>query len=137
VRSKNYLIIILVISTCLLTACSAIFGVNTGPIEVIVQADSFIIAWDYYGTVEDGISTIQSYYKVYYRVHGTLNWEFLSQYEFQNNPEFKITNIMLDYGIYDFAISYVDNKGYETQKHSSLEISAYPKSGWYIYWSAE
>lgn len=73
-------------------------------------------------------------YKVYYRVHGSYNWQFLMEVENSGSPECLVTSKDMDYGRYDFAVSAITEQQGVSALHSSLDRTADPFSGWYINW---
>ncbi|MBB6479271.1 hypothetical protein [Spirochaeta isovalerica] len=129
-----YVFILVIFSIILFSSCNVLFGNNTGPFEISVYDESFLLSWDhnYNKLINDGLS---DYYRVYYREHGRLTWTFLSESSISDTPQLLISNSILDFGIYDFAVSYVDEKGFETEMHSSLDSTAKPAVGWYVNWT--
>ena len=73
-------------------------------------------------------------YRFYYREHGTQQWILLEEFPATSNPEINISHSDLHNGVYDLAVTAVDNMGRESSKHSSLDPSASPDTGWYLRW---
>jgi len=119
------------------SSCRALFGTEAGPMEVFISGDYFMIAWDHRSAEYVYEEENTSYFKVYYREHGTLKWKFLSDYPHEEEPQFLISRNLLNFGVYDFGVSYVNKKGFESPMHSSLEVTASPVVGWYVNWSSK
>ena len=54
--------------------------------------------------------------------------------ENSGSSECIINDEIMDYGVYDFAVSAVSEQGNESAFHSSLDSTANPFTGWYINW---
>lgn len=115
------------------SGCNLAIDTNR-PIEIVVKGDHFTLAWDAGGSEipNDPGRVVQ--YKVYYRVHGSYNWQFLMEVENSGSPECLVTSKDMDYGRYDFAVSAITEQQGVSALHSSLDRTADPFSGWYINW---
>jgi hypothetical protein len=90
---------------------------------IAVNKDSFLLRWDYSGEYDA--------FQVYYRSHSSNIWFKLKE---TNTKQLVINNSLLNYGVYDFAVSAILN-GEESELHSSLEKTAIPSTGWYVRWA--
>lgn len=135
---KIFGIILILLCAVSFYGCKMIAGSDTiskdNSLEIIVKGKSFTLAWDSGGPEipNDPNKTVQ--YNIYYRAHGLLYWNFLTTVKSKRNPDCQITNKILDYGRYDFAVKAVNGKGEESAFHSSLDATANPFTGWYVNW---
>lgn len=129
-------IIFIVTVIVALSSCKLIAGmdINFGPTEIIVNQQFFSLQWDFSGRDLSDNQTDISSFRLHYRDHGTFKWFYLSEIPASNEKWFFISEDQLDYGIYDFAVSYINKEGIESELHTSLEASAKPMSGWYVNW---
>ena len=134
---KKFIFVIIVIFT--LSSCKFIAGldINFGPTELIVNQQFFSLQWDFSGTDLSDDQADTSTFRLYYRDHGTFKWYYLSEIPTSDEGWFFISEEQLDYGVYDFAVSYINKEGIESELHTSLEPSAKPMSGWYVNWYFE
>lgn len=95
--------------------------------RIAVSGESFTISWNYEGSAVDE-------YRLYYREHGTYNWQFLGSTESGMIRIFTIDTTLLPHGLYDMAVSSV-SAGIESELHTSMDDTAVPATGWYIDWS--
>ena len=103
-------------------------------LEIVVKGSSFTLAWDPGGPDIPNNPNSAVQYKVFYRNHGSYYWRLLMEIESSGNPECFINSDIMDYGMYDFAVSAVSEQGSESALHSSLDSTANPFTGWYINW---
>ena len=75
-----------------------------------------------------------SRYRLYYSEHNANNWLMLDEIPATRNPEITISHSTLGDGVYDFAVSSVMSNGLESSFHTSLDWSANPASGWFVWW---
>lgn len=63
-------------------------------------------------------------------------WRYLGSVDAAGEPSFTISvgASSLGYGSYELAVTSVDATGVESARHSSLDWSADPASGWYVNW---
>lgn len=96
---------------------------------VPVAAESFTLAWD----APAGHSP--AHYRLYYRGRGQYHWMPLQEIAAQAEPQFTVTRDVLDFGIWELAVSAIATDGTESALHSSMADDAQPVSGWYVQWS--
>lgn len=70
-------------------------------------------------------------YNVYYREHGTEDWILLTNV---TETEFELSDPTLYGKVLDFGVSSIDSGGRESAVHASLDDSASPAGGWYLFW---
>jgi hypothetical protein len=97
------------------------------PQKVAISGSSFTLAWD-----DEPLGT--STYSVYTRPHGGSLWAPVVKG--LASPSLVVTNALLPYGSYEFAVSRVSADGVESTLLTSLDASAIPDTGWYIEWTA-
>ena len=127
---KRFFVIISILF--IITSCK-FFTYSSEAVQIQVKSTDFTIAWDSSDYIVIGSAAINSY-RIYYRNHGENRWKFLDEIANIGNCEYKIMNSVLDYGIYDFAVSSVNKEGAESDLHTSLDTTADPVTGWYINW---
>lgn len=93
-----------------------------------VNGTEFTIGWDCDDTTVDE-------YRIYYREHGTWSWILLGSTGSGEILDFTVDTGILDYGVYDFAVSSVAGSE-ESELHTSMDDTALPATGWYVSWSA-
>ena len=93
-----------------------------------VTGESFTLAWD----PSDGDITG---YEVYYRPHGSDAWTELGTTG-ASDTQFAVSNAILDYGTYEFAVAATIDGGETSDYHTSLDATADPDSGWYLEWTS-
>lgn len=77
-----------------------------------------------------------SFYRVYYRDHGSANWAYWAQVPSSEDPQCVLKHSDFGDGRYDFAVAAVDTLGAESPLHGSLDTSAFPFGGWYVIWNS-
>jgi len=134
-RGRLLKIVLIIFSIIIFTSCKMVIGTSIDEsLEIVVKGNSFSFAWD------PGVPEIPNdpnfvvRYNVYYRVHGSYFWRFLTDIKSTGSPECLITDELMDYGRYDFAVSAVNEQGETSTLHSSLDSTANPFCGWYINW---
>lgn len=133
---KKYLTIFLLIAIVTLSSCKLIasMNINFGPTEIIVNQQFFSLQWDSSCNDLTDNQADTSTFRLHYRNHGTFKWYYLSDIPASKEGWFFISEEQLDYGVYDFAVSYINKEGIESELHTSLDASAKPMSGWYVNW---
>ena len=96
----------------------------------ITSEAQITLAWDPPST------PLQSY-NIYYRVHDEVFWNLLAEIPATAEPQYTISIDDIGPGTYDFGVSAVDQDDNESALHTSLDITADPKSGWYLSWTKE
>ena len=95
---------------------------------VMKRTDSpILIAWD-------PASADTASYRLYYRIHGENDWIFIAQVDMPAPLEYPVDMASIGPGIYDFAVTAVDQDGLESDQHMSIDQDADPPSGWYLEW---
>jgi len=108
---------------------------NSGPIPVVVAAESLGLAWDSNESQLPDQPSSVDHYNVYYRPHGTADWRFLHATE-DDTAGTTIVSSELDFGSYEFAVEVVYRDGTTSARHGSSDFSAWPTGGWYVVWQA-
>ena len=109
------------------------FTVEASFEAIVLQSDHFTLAWD---PPVEGASEIVEY-NIYYRLHeeSVGAWTFLDSIS-GDITSYLVTTAVLNYGIYDFAVTSKDAGGNQSEIHSSLDSNASPTDGWYLDWRA-
>jgi hypothetical protein len=94
--------------------------------KIAVSGSEFTLAWD-------DAPLDQSTFIVYVRPHGSSQWNSIAKG--LASYSLVITNGMLSYGSYEFAVSRVSAGGAESDRTTSLDTSAIPNTGWYLDWT--
>lgn len=94
--------------------------------EIVVTGDHFTLYWD--ESLEDVLE-----YRLFVRERGGETWQPLGSG--LSDPSARITTGELVHGSYEFAVSYVNLLGVESELHSSLDATADPDTGWYLTWN--
>lgn len=103
------------------------------PLMVRVETSFLTIKWD---PPHQTISHSPYYpdkYIVYYADFGTSNWIRLGEIDAKDNPHFTVKHSDVGDGLYVFAVRVV-TKNYRSSFHTSLDYTADPISGWYVWW---
>ena len=108
---------------------------NSGPVPVVVAADSLGLAWDADDAQLGNQPSSVDHYNVYYRAYGTADWLLLRATK-GSSPGTTITSSELDFGSYEFAVEGVYRDGSTSGMHGSSDFSAWPTGGWYVVWQA-
>jgi hypothetical protein len=95
--------------------------------QISKTGNSVTLLWD------PSPSYVQSYI-LYYREHGTDIWYILGEVEAEKNPSYEITSSSLYGKKLDFAAIAVDVFDNESEMHTSLDATASPETGWYLFW---
>lgn len=134
-RVKYLIIVLLIFSTAAFLGCKLVIGTGTDEsLEIVVKGESFTLAWDPGGSKIPNDPNSVVHYTVHYRNHGSVYWHFLMEIESSGSPECLITDELIDFGRYDFAVKAVGELGGVSTLHSSLDSTANPFCGWYINW---
>ncbi|NBF40524.1 MAG: hypothetical protein GVY14_08910 [Spirochaetes bacterium] len=97
---------------------------------VSVVAESFVLAWDPPGDA----SGIESY-RVYARPRGEYQWQSVSEVQASETPTLAVTQSLLSYGTWEFAVTAVGGS-VESDRHTSMDDDAMPATGWFLEWTA-
>jgi hypothetical protein len=93
-----------------------------------IEAEQFVLAWDAPGgDLLDG-------YRVYVRNRGRREWTLLRSVTASSRPALTVDESLLSPGVYELAVSSV-RAGVESAKHSSMDHTAVPSTGWYLVWA--
>jgi len=102
------------------------------PREILVRDNYVTIEWDNpIYLIKSGEAESQM---IYIRAHGTENWQLMDEVDFSIVPSYTIRRADLKPGKYDFGVSVKTKDGKISKIHSSLDTSASPATGWYIFW---
>lgn len=97
------------------------------PVEIVSNRFSF--GWD------EPEGTRPDRYRLYYRARGSYEWTLLNSIDGSRARRFTVTDDMLAFGSYEFAVSSVSGDD-ESPLHTSMSDDADPVTGWYVQWSA-
>ncbi len=121
-------LLLAMLSACVLPDFSAFAGPTPDKGELVtITAEQLTLIWDApLGAVD--------HYTVYYRVHGSSDWITLADVSAAPQPEYTAVHSVVGDGEFDFAVVSVDASAHRSAYHSSLDVTAQPKSGWYVSW---
>ena len=132
---KIYIFTLIIFSVCLfLIGCGWPSFTPGEYIQILYKSPRLTLAWDPPLTDIPNMPTAVASYVVYYRDHGTFDWQVLDEILANENPQYTVEHEQLGDGLYDFAISAITVGGQVSPLHSSLDSSADPISGWYVFW---
>ena len=133
---KIYTFTLIVFSVCLfLIGCDWLRTFTLGEyIQIVHKSPRLTLAWDPPLTDSPNRPTEVASYVIYYREHGTIGWQLLDEIPANENPQYTVDHKQLGDGLYDFAIRAIAVGGDSSPLHSSLDSSADPISGWYVFW---
>ena len=94
---------------------------------IAIHTESFTLSWD-----PPASGTVTGY-RVYQRARGTQDWTVLGSASPDPAPSFVVSTATLDYGLYEFAVSAL-NDTLESSLHTSLDDEALPATGWFVNW---
>ncbi|MFZ7131897.1 MAG: hypothetical protein ACOWWR_06025 [Eubacteriales bacterium] len=100
--------------------------------EIMVRGNYLTIEWDNPFFIEEA-NKIKTY-RIFIRSHGTYGWTFVSGKAYSEQTSFTIEKGDLRSGKYDIGVAIVTTDGEMTAIHSSLDNTAIPQTGWYIFW---
>ena len=72
-------------------------------------------------------------YQVYFRIHGTADWVQLGEAPAAPAPQYTVLHTTLGNGEFDFGVIAVYDTS-QSSRHTSLDASASPTTGWYLRW---
>ncbi len=137
---KIKLVKIYIFTTAIFSACLFLSGCGLPTFklaeynQVMQKSAQLTLAWDPPLTDITGMPTEVDSYRIYYREHGTFYWRILGEAPANENPQYTVEHEQLGDGLYDFAVRAVTVSGQVSPLHSSLDSSADPMSGWYVFW---
>ena len=126
--------VLLPIAVCLLVISCSAFLPTTDPLQIISKSESLTLEWDSPNPLHSASVSDVFSYNLYYRPYSTSAWFLLTEVSAEMHPVFEITNDMLNYGLYEFAVSSVSADGTESALHESTDYTANPITGWYVNW---
>lgn len=132
IKFKAYFLILLYFIFCMNSCRLFLSDSIDKPHEIIVTSNYITIEWDN-PVFFSKTNTIESY-NIYFRKHGYYQWLFYSEVDYKRIPSFTFDSGDFTPGKYDFGVSAVTTDGRESKIHSSLDSSASPSTGWYIFW---
>jgi hypothetical protein len=103
------------------------------PTQLIVESDSILLEWDPPASIETQDLPVKAY-KIYYRIHDMPCWSLLAVIPAERYPKHVIYHSEVGNGPFDFAVSAVILDNRESNRHTSLDLSADPVGGWYVLW---
>lgn len=133
---KNFYLytIMTLVSLIFFHGCS--LSSNNGPLMVEASGESITIGWEPPSPVLSGKI---DYYSIYVKDHFDGSWVFLK--DVGNSGEEEITVQLqkqnIPYTYIDIGIRSHYKDGSKSELHSSLDNTASPACGWYVYWSQE
>ncbi len=102
--------------------------------QIIHKAATLTLAWDPpFSDIHNSPDEVESYH-IYYRPHGTSDWQLIGDVAAEKQPQFTIKHEDLGNGLFDFAIEAVIVSGSTSPMHTSLDSNADPMSGWHVFW---
>jgi hypothetical protein len=104
------------------------------PTQILYKQPLLTLAWDPPVTDFPGSPTEIATYQVFYQEHGSNYWILLDEVPADRHPQCTIAHDRLKDGLYDFAIRAITVSGQVSPLHTSLDSSADPISGWYVFW---
>ena len=113
------------------TAALEIAHLNKPGAAISITGPRFTLAWDR-GESDDPTDPVARY-NLYYRANGTYPWTLLGTTG-SLVEQFEVSTDILDYGVYDFAVTSVTASGAESDPHTSLDDTADPQTGWFADW---
>lgn len=132
---KVYILTLIIFSVCLLLCgCGWPTFKPAEYIQIIHKSAQLTLAWHPPLTDITGRPTEVGSYRIYYREHGTFYWYVLDEAPASENPQYTVEHEQIGNGRYDFAVSSVTVGWQVSPVHSSLDSSADPMSGWYVFW---
>ncbi|MFP4522820.1 MAG: fibronectin type III domain-containing protein [Fibrobacterota bacterium] len=129
VVNKKSLILPLLFTLLVLNTCSFFSPGLISPEEIVIVEPEFTIAWD----PPDDEERLAGY-RIYYSPVEEGDWLLIQQLDDPETTEYTIQNGTLPYGIFVFAVSSLSEDGVESEKHTSLDKTAIPKTGWFVKW---
>jgi hypothetical protein len=133
-RIANLSVLVLVLGFAV-SGCKRILAFSLGEAtQILYKQPQLTLAWDPPLTDIPGMSTEIATYQVFYQEHGSGCWILLDEVPADRHPRFTIAHDRLKDGLYDFAIRSVTVDGRLSPLHTSLDSSADPISGWYVFW---
>ncbi len=99
-----------------------------------VKTSYLTIEWDPATGVTPGNPLYPQSYKIYFSEFGKSNWILLGSVNSSNNPYFTVKHSDVGDGAYVFAVRTVSVGGGQSPLHTSLDYTADPISGWYVWW---
>jgi hypothetical protein len=141
-RKSNRIISATVIALFVVIAVSGCDWINTlslglrKPSQIIYKQPQLTLAWDPPATDIPGTSAEVAKYQVLYQEHGSNCWILLDEIPSDRHPQYTIVHDRLKDGLYDFAIRAITVNGQFSALHTSLDSSADPISGWYVFWES-
>lgn len=129
------------LSVLALVIASAVSGCNwikafsfSEATQILYKQPQLTLAWDPPATDIPGSSTEITRYQIFYREHDSHHWIPLDEVKASRHPQYTIAHDSLKDGLYDFAIRAITVDGLFSPLHTSLDPSADPISGWYVFW---
>ena len=104
------------------------------PQLIVVHDDTITLSWDPpdFNTLEV-IWPIVSY-KVFYRRYGGFSWSLIAEVEAKQRLAYTLNHDEVGDGLYEFAVSAMNEKNYMSTLHTSIDQNANPFGGWYVLW---
>lgn len=128
---KSTRAIVAVAAIVLCTACSLNTGID-GPQQIIHKGSTLSLAWDEPELPVGSLEIVT--YNLYYRSRGLTEWKNAGSVEASDSPGVSLSVEDIGYGVWEFAVSSVDSDGEESDLHASIDRSAEPFTGWYVFW---
>ncbi len=99
-----------------------------------VKTSYLTIEWDPPTGVIPASPLYPHSYNIYYSEFGKSNWVLLGSSNSSDNPYFTVNHSDVGDGVYVFAVSTVSVGSGHSPLHTSLDYTADPLTGWYIWW---
>ena len=131
----NLLLFILLLTTCSRLSSPFFINHNNCPREIIIYEDYFNLEWDNPAELQQTNSILL--HKIYIRKHGDIDWQLVKEIDSGVKTSCIIRGDEFEPNKYDIGVSFVTTDGTESAIHSSLDKTASPPTGWYIFWIME
>lgn len=99
--------------------------------QVEVKGQSITLAWDP-PPAADRMGPAS--YEVYVAPVGTTDWEFLAEVAASDNPRYRVRHSEVGSGRWVFAVRAIMADDRMSEYHASVDATADPIGGWYVYW---
>ena len=102
--------------------------------QVIHKSASLTLQWDPPANDVHHNPNRAASYIIYYRDYGANYWRVLDIIPADANPQYTVEHARLGDGAYVFAVQSISASSSRSPIHTSLDNSADPLSGWYVFW---
>ena len=107
---------------------------SSDAVPISIFSESITLEWDPPAIRFPSSPKAISSYRIYYSNHNSRVWLQLGETPATDHPMFHIRYTDVGDGLFDFAISSVNDFGTTSVLHTSLDFTSSPIGGWYIRW---